>query len=185
VEGPFENVSTGMTADVEGVVRLNRDGEAIVYGLTVTTQGGGPVVEPRTLRTDAIGGGKSGLQPAVWSWTKVLGQDDPQWLPAVGINSIGLLVTVCGKVTQIDPWATYFYLDDGSKLKDGTKTYPTQTGPPVDNVGVRIALDGRSYTPGQFLAVRGVSSCFRGSGTSILRVVRPSGAGDVLLLGGP
>ena len=113
VEGPYRNCGDRHDSDVEGVIRLNRNGEAHIYPISVATQAGGPVVAPCFLRADAIGGGQSGLQPGVWGWTKV-----PARLTRSGCrppgNSIGLLVTVCGKVTQIDFAHSYFYLDDGS-----------------------------------------------------------------------
>ena len=53
--------------------------------------------------------------------------DQPQLSPAMstGLNNIGLYVTVFGKVTRAewdlnDYWNSYFYVDDGSGLKDGT-----------------------------------------------------------------
>jgi hypothetical protein len=51
----------------------------------------------------------------------------------------------------------YFYIDDGSGLKDGTATGR------VENVGVRVAADPATRAEGHYVVVTGVSSCF-GSG---------------------
>ncbi len=83
-----------------------------------------------------------------------------------GAINIGLLVRVFGKITQIDPSGQYFYIDDGSGIRDGTQT----SG--LENVGVRVRLDGRSYTPGRFVGLTGASSCFRSGDGKPRRLIR-------------
>lgn len=85
---------------------------------------------------------------------------------AAGLNNIGLLIKTCGRVTQVDPAGAYFYIDDGAGLADGTYTLGQA------NIGVRIAIDGRSLTPGRFVAVTGASSCFTGEDAKIKRLIR-------------
>jgi len=86
---------------------------------------------------------------------------------AAGLNNLGLLVKTCGRVGKIDSAGTYFYINDGSNLSDGTKTDGE------DNIGVRAAGDGRSYTSGQFVTVTGISSCFIDGGGKSRRLIRP------------
>ncbi|MDO8587873.1 MAG: HYR domain-containing protein [Armatimonadota bacterium] len=81
-----------------------------------------------------------------------------------GPNNIGLLIIVCGKVTQIGP--DYLYIDDGHNLKDGTLTGAEE------NVGVRIACNPSVYAAGDYVLVTGVSSCFRLSPTELGRRVQ-------------
>lgn len=83
-----------------------------------------------------------------------------------GLNNVGLLIKTCGRVGKTDPSGTYFYINDGSNLADGTTTQGEAS------VGVRVAGDGRSYT-GQFVTVTGVSSCFSDEGGKSQRLIRP------------
>ena len=53
-----------------------------------------------------------------------------------GVYTIGLLIKTWGKVTYRDPSGTFFYIDDGSKLWDGTKDSSNH-----NVLGVRIAID--------------------------------------------
>src|SRR5690606_30155191 len=76
---------------------------------------------------------------------------------ASGLNNIGLLVTTWGTVTWIGDG--YLYLDDGSGLRDGT-------GP----VGIRVIYDPTGYGVGDYLNVRGISSCFS-TGNSVARQI--------------
>lgn len=84
----------------------------------------------------------------------------------LGVNNIGILIKTVGRVKQIDPNGDYFYVDDATGLRDGTKT---GTDP---NVGVRITGDGRSYAPNGYVAVTGISSCFADEGGKVRRMVR-------------
>jgi hypothetical protein len=66
---------------------------------------------------------------------------------------------VIGKVTQrqLAP-PMYFYVDDGSSLRDGTTTGG------VENVGLKVAADPTGCPEGAYVAVKGVVSCFNSSG---------------------
>ncbi|MEN6521498.1 MAG: hypothetical protein ABFD46_10175 [Armatimonadota bacterium] len=52
-----------------------------------------------------------------------------------GLNNIGLLVRTCGVVTYYDDDNKFFYIDDGSGLKDGSKKLDGTT----DVVGIRVS----------------------------------------------
>jgi hypothetical protein len=89
---------------------------------------------------------------------------------AVGLNNIATFVKVWGKVIQT---ATgYFYIDDGSGLRDGTKTGT------VYNEGVRVLLSGAGVTSGQFVTITGASSCFS-VGTNYRRQIVPRNTADI------
>jgi hypothetical protein len=105
---------------------------------------GGPY--PLGMNNPTVGGG-------------AINASSPGVIGGTGPNNIGTLVTVFGKVTQrqtSDP--AYFYVDDGSCLKDGTTTGS------AENAGVRILLDPMNYPAGTYVAVKGVVSCFNNNG---------------------
>lgn len=71
-----------------------------------------------------------------------------------GLNNLGLLTTVWGKVTATG-W-TYFYVDDGSGLSDGSG---------FD--GIRVLCDGLTKpAKDKYVRVTGISSCEQPAGTS-------------------
>ena len=85
---------------------------------------------------------------------------------SLGLNNIGLLVSVIGKVTHSD--TGFFYLDDGSNLDDGSGYR-----------GVRVLASGLSVpAPGSFARVIGISSCCKPD-TSLRRQVI---AAEIVLL---
>ena len=72
----------------------------------------------------------------------------------VGLNNIGMLVRMWGKVTFVDAQNKFFYLDDGGRRIDGS-----------GHLGVRVSYDdladGRSFNPpteNWIVAVTGISS---------------------------
>jgi hypothetical protein len=91
------------------------------------------------------------------------------------LNNIGLYVRLIGKVTQIDPQGAYFYIDDGSGIKDNTKTGD------VSNIGVRVARDGRQYTLGWTLEVNGISSCTKLE-NDLVRLIKVQKTTDIVIL---
>ena len=161
-------IAPGTSADVMGKVGLTADGERCIIADTAASTGT-ETIAPVFMSNRVIGGGSIGSQEAVSSWQ--WGMDDSgnpilTWQPATGLNNTGLLVRVFGRVTQGDPSGNYFYIDDGSVLLDGTKTGAD------DNIGLRIAADGRVYPNGQLVAITGISSCFKGEDGKLRRLLR-------------
>lgn len=156
---PGYNVSVGRITDVSGTVEIDPiSGECQIRAASVF-QRGNSTVQPLGLNNLHLGGGDQGLQSAAWSWKWIKDTDGSRkfvFLPSCALSNIGLLVRVWGKVTQVEETGQYFYIDDGSHINDGTLTGTTP------NVGIRIARDGRAYTPGQFVSISGISSCFKG-----------------------
>lgn len=78
----------------------------------------------------------------------------------IGINNMGMLVKVCGRVTlPVQTYAgyegmSYFYMDDGSGLLDGTTTAG------VPNIGLRVYTDPMSLSPAvnKYALMRGIVS---------------------------
>lgn len=96
-----------------------------------------------------------------------------------GANNLGLLVRTWGKVTQRDRLLRYFYIDDGSNLRDGTTT-ETSPGVSEPSVGVRVQANPTSYPKGCYVAVTGVSSSFWENNVS-KRQILPTSAGVAIL----
>jgi hypothetical protein len=87
-----------MSADVDGVVRTNADGERYLYAQTAEENGPGEVT-PMCMINRSLGGEEFGLQ---------------QGIPGTyGLNNIGLLVCVMGRVTEVS-YPSWFEIDDGS-----------------------------------------------------------------------
>ena len=70
----------------------------------------------------------------------------------IGLNNIGLLVQVWGRVTQLG--SGYFYIDDGSGLLDGSTTGILQ------NNGIRVLAAPDTSLPGDIVIVTGISTTF-------------------------
>ncbi len=72
----------------------------------------------------------------------------------VGLNNIGLLIQTWGKVTYVDSSGTYFYVDDGGGLQDGSG----QTGMRValDNLATGVTINPPLY--GDIVGITAISS---------------------------
>ena len=123
-------------------------------------QGGAIVDAARTvaLNSRALGGGALGRQEAVW-------QGD-------GLNNIGTLVTVCGKVTASTPAG--LVVSDGSGVTEGGDT----PGIRIDTSGVRAGMRPDADV-GHCVTVTGISSLYPSSG-QYHRVVRPRSGADLV-----
>ncbi len=111
------------------------------------------VIAPGPFLLDVSGTGLLGLGGTA------LNAYTPGVLGGTGPNTVGLLVRIWGQVTQRDTTGlSYFYIDDGSGLMDGTTTGGE------DNVGVRVLADPTSYSTGSYVIVTGVVSLFDSGG---------------------
>jgi hypothetical protein len=153
VQGSIVNV-TGTMSTVSG--------ERIIINPTITIISTGTEVTPIALTCRDLGGGS-------------FNEYTPGITGAAGLNNIGLLVTIFGRVTYSD--SSMFYVDDGSGLDDGTGR----------GQGVQVSLSGlatgNTITPpalNQFVKVTGISTC-KTSGDKIIRVLRPRDQGDIVV----
>ncbi len=102
-----------------------------------------------------------------------------------GLNNIGLLIKTWGKVTYIDPNGAFFYIDDGSAMKDGFKDGSK------DIIGIRVGIDnlatGNSISLTNIVAgqttvtVVGVISTFADANQKIHPKLRPRYQADIIL----
>lgn len=121
-------------------------------------------VSPLAVKTSDLGGAAYGRQAAVMEYRYV--KENGKWvrklLPALGLNNLGVLVRVAGRVTSVGP--NYFYLDDGARCDDGS-----------GSLGVRVVCGSMGKPAvGQTAIVTGVSSSYQERGYTWRALVLPS-----------
>jgi len=110
-----------------------------------------------------------------WRWVKVgTAPAVRRFDPVAGLNNIGLLVRLAGKVSWVGPDS--FYLDDGSAYDDTEKPWKSPGVP-----GVKVLLpSGVSAPPvGSCVSVTGISSCYE-SGGDLYRLLRVRDDKDIV-----
>ena len=165
VDKAAHGLTAGTKAKVGGTVETDpENGERYIKATSVETSGSGKIL-PLAITNKALGGGD-------WFYDSGSGAGQKGVAGGAGLSNIGLLVKVCGRVTQVEPNGAYCYVDDGCLVMDTTRTGE------VDNVGVRVAMDGRAYA-NQFVEIVGISSCFKDTGGRLQRLVRVESSLDV------
>ena len=180
---PAHGLTAGTRVNAAGVVRTNANGERYI-DVSDATAVGSAGIAPLGIVNKALGGGDWLYDPMTgagqqgvfgWRWAGGSGgAREHQWLKSTDLNNIGLLVNICGKVTACgrDWW---FYLDDGSDVRDGTgivgiycETQPGVTPP----------------TAGSYVSVVGISSCEFYNG-NLVNVLRVRGQDDITIISSP
>ncbi len=135
---PSMRSSTPGTVEVMGTMATKPSGERFVQASSASRTGPGALL-PLGLKNAALGGGNCLYNAATGAGQcGVWGRK--------GLNNIGLLVRIWGKVTAAGP--NWFYLDDGSGVVDGT-----------GNTGVYVDTEGQSVpSVGEYVCVTGISS---------------------------
>lgn len=168
---PVASPGVGSVISITGAVRTNLDAERYISADSVSLTGNTSAPPPLVMAQHALGGGPDGLQPGVWRW---------QWLyknggrsfalaPCMGVNNIGTLARIFGRVTDggwfvRDGWpVTWLYVDDGSAVQDGS-----------GGVGVYCEATGQRPLPavGTWGDLTGISSCemYSGHPANIFRI---------------
>ena len=127
-------LASGMTAQIDGVLATNEDGEHYIVA-TEAAQCGIGSVEPVYMIGRNLGGGLA------------LGQRGVE--AGAGLNNVGLLVKLTGKLKLVG--CDYFVLDDGSKARDSLGSY-----------GIRVM--NLQYSPtyaNKLVSVVGISSIIK------------------------
>jgi len=153
------NVIPSAKMSVTGVMGT-RDGARVICLAAPAVSGTASIPRPLVMGLRELGGAP--VEPSL-----------PGFADGYGPHNIGLLVTVGGAVTQIG--GGYFYIDDGSALRDGTQT----DGQP--NIGVRVLQDAGTLTPGTMVKVTGISTTFAIASALFGRAIQP-GSSDVARL---
>ncbi len=141
----------GTKVDIGGILNLI-NGERVLTNASVNSDGTANIPKPLLLTNVALGGA------ALNSYT-------PGVTGGSGLNNIGMLVTVTGKVNNL-PGAGYFYIDDGS-VPGGIKIKSTR-------------LVTKIPDQGDYVIVTGISATEVVGGT-IYRVVIPRDDSDVII----
>lgn len=153
------DIIAGDRCTVEGDTALV-DGVRTLINPVVSNKDSGSAPKPVLMNTLALGGGAAGLQDGVVDSAE-------SGKMAAGLSNIGLLVKVAGKVTAVDFIKSFFYLDDGSNLSDGS-----------GYKGIRISLSGTSVPQvGANATVTGICSATMINGR-LARFIRPRSADD-------
>ena len=141
VNKPGHSVPANRSAVVNGAMRTSDDGERYIDASDIVT-GDTVDVKPVFMNNRAVGGG-------FWEYDSVTKAGQAGIAGANGLNNIGLLVRVFGKVTYSG--TDYFYIDDGSGVNDGS-------GHPGVKVMVHEAAVPDEDT---FVSFTGVNSCYK------------------------
>lgn len=141
---PGHLVTEGMRVDVSGTVRTSADKERYVDASTVIPIGTGS--------TQPIHTSHANLGGSNWMLDEVTGAGQAGVTGGVGLNNIGLLVSVWGRVTSTG--TGQFWLWDGSGLPA-----------PGGITGIRIQpVSSWIPTVGSFAGVKGISSLYLDGG---------------------
>lgn len=159
VEKSSHGLQPGQRANVWGTMMTNSEGERYISASSSVVAGSGSV-EPLMMAIRSLGGSD-------WYCESGVAAGQSGVAGAEGLNNIGLLVRVSGRVTYSD-W-DFFYIDDGSNVQDGS-------GWP----GVKVLLVG-GFPPeqGRYVQVTGVSSCWKVE-DQVQRLVIARTADDVI-----
>ncbi|BCW98896.1 MAG: hypothetical protein KatS3mg024_1723 [Armatimonadota bacterium] len=135
---PNHGLTAGTQAGVIGTLKTNEHGERFIEGW-VAYPGGLAAVRPLGMRIADLGGGDAGYDPAS-------GRGQRGVVGGRGVNNIGLLVRVAGRVEETsDTGDRFVILNDGSSA-----------------VRVLFVEQMNLPPPGAFIVVEGVSSCLAG-----------------------
>lgn len=155
IEGEGSFLAYGDNVDLIGIIATNAEKERCVTSAAVTVTSMG--IPPRScyMKNSLLAGGICGGQEALWYWQWVIEEGQPphqEWLPGVGISTVGLHIKTSGRVTDVDPYGQYFYIDDGSGLMNHAKA----------PVGVWVECsDMPPPDVGSWVVVSGACSCYR------------------------
>ena len=142
-----DSVNLGDVVTVRGTMS-SLEGERRILATSVTIDGSTQVPEPIGLANRALGGG------AIGSFT-------PGITGASGLNNVGLLVRIWGRVTSAS--ADHFYIDDGSGV----------------DVKCMVPLGVTLPGVGAWVGVTGISSCEQ-IGDQLHRLLRVRSGEDVV-----
>lgn len=165
VETDDYEVFPGDVALAMGTMQTNSYGERYIEASALYKDGTGSV-RPVGMTNGSLGGSDWRYNPATGAGQRGVYQGN-------GTNNTGLLITVWGKITGIG--SSYFYIDDGTGLQDGTTTNGKK------NIGIRITCDPRGHVSGEYVIVTGICTPFKASDGRIVRRVWARGTEDIVV----
>lgn len=161
VDGVFA-VLPGSIVTVIGTPELELS-EACLANAALLNAERGEEPKPLLVSNMAMGGGACGNQPG---FANIVGNKNKY---AAGLSPIGVLVKTAGMVTYVDPPPERFaYIDDGSRLSDGSGC-----------LGIKVSLENTPVpAAGTFAQVIGCCSATEIGGLCV-RYLQPREAADV------
>ncbi len=107
------------------------------------------------MRNQWIGGRAYGYEPVISG--------------GFGLYNVGMLISSWGRVTYVDTTGHYFYMDDGSRLQDGS-----------GHTGVRVVVPASVALPDlyAFVKVKGISGAMS-LNSAYVRILRVRSEGDI------
>lgn len=141
--------SAGTKMTVYGTLATTT-GERRIDSLSETPGSSGNVPKPVYMRATALGG-------------KAFNSNSPGVVNATGPNNIGLFVKTSGRVTVVG--SSFFYIDDGSNINDGTTTGDKP------NLGIRVVGLPGSLKVNEYTTVTGASSSFLNPSSQLQRAI--------------
>ena len=171
----------GRLMQVEGAMSTS-NGERVILSSLVREGNAAPVPLPFHLNSNALGGGRFGLQAAVQDFRfveHVDGQGNPFWTRDLytygGANNIGLLVKAVGKVSALG--SGVFYLDAAASFDDGNEN--------TKGIAVVWPFSAETMPPnGATVSIVAISSC-QIKGGIVVRMLRPVSSDAVMILKPP
>lgn len=141
VERASHGLSIGDVVNITGTMRTNNNFERYIEATDIVNVPLVEFIKPVGIVNKSVGG-------TDWLYNPSTGAGQRGIDGCSGLNNIGLLVSVWGKV--VCKGRGWFYIDDGSGVKDGTGI-----------IGIYCELpDGvAAPTVGDFVRVTGISSC--------------------------
>ncbi|MEI6916072.1 MAG: right-handed parallel beta-helix repeat-containing protein, partial [Armatimonadota bacterium] len=157
-------LQVGQTATVSGTMATTQDGERMLEASTLSGSTGQPL-GALGMSASTVGGA------ATPDYSAANGTGQQGVTGGVGVNNIGLLLRVAGRVTFLDPGGAFLTISDGSGVVD-----------PDGHIGIRISAQGiipTGLAVGDFVTVTGISSCSK-SGSDLLPKVLARSAGEII-----
>ena len=163
VYGGTANVQAGNLVTISGKIQTQVGERMITYPVVTILAAGFPLPKPLYLSCRDLGGDSPNAytQPVYQSF---------------GLYNVGLLITICGRVTHSDATAKFFYVDDGSGRDDGSGYAGVRVSCSALASGNTIAIPAQD----SYVKVTGISAAKTSSG-KVISIIRPRTSADIVV----
>lgn len=165
VEKASHGLSIGDVVNITGTMRTNANYERYVEAAEITNVPLTEFIKPLGMANKSVGGSD-------WFYNPSTGAGQRGIDGCNGLNNIGLLVSVWGKV--VSKGRGWFYIDDGSSVKDGTG---------ITGIYCELPEGVAAPSVGEFVRVTGISSCELYEG-ALVSVIALRNADDIYCFSG-
>ena len=157
------SMRTGDLVAISGKIQTQVGERTITYPTVTILATGFPLPKPLYLCCKDLGG------EAPNAYTQPV-------YPGIGLYNVGLLITICGRVTYSDTLASYFYVDDGSGTDDGSGYAGVKVNCSALASGNTIAIPAQD----SYVKVTGISAAKTSSG-KVISIIRPRTSADIVV----